>query len=191
MVILAALCVVIGLVPVLAIEVVMPAAAALSGLDTAAAAAETTALETPLWRVTVAALAVAGSVGLLLLVRSVLLRRQTVRSGLTWDCGYESPSPRMQYTSASFAEPLMRVFQQFVRPRQRLSPPKGHFPARAAFASDAPDLFSERVYHPAWLLVLSVNTKLRWLQQGRVHLYLLYIAVALAVLLVWRFGFGT
>ncbi|NQW18741.1 MAG: oxidoreductase [Chloroflexi bacterium] len=190
MAILAVLTIIIGIVPVLAIQVVVPAATNLSGISTAAAAIETTALETLLWRVTIAALAVAGSVAVLLLLRSALLRGRSVRSALTWGCAYALPSPRMQYTSTSFAEPLIRLFKQLVRPRQRLSPPRGPFPVRAGFASDAPDLLTERLIRPGWLILLSLNARLRWLQQGSVNLYLLYPVIALAVLLVWRFGFA-
>ena len=32
--------------------------------------------------------------------------------------------------------------------------------------------------------------RLRWLQHGRLHLYVLYIAVTLLVLLVWKLGVG-
>ena len=188
MVILAVLTVVIGIVPILAIHVVIPAATSLSGISPTAAGVETDALETLLWRVTVAALVVAGTIVALLLLRAALLRGRSIGSGLTWGCGYDLPTPRMQYTSTSFAEPLVRLFQQIIRPRQRLSPPRGPFPSRAGFASDAPDLLTERVIRPAWLILLSLNAKLRWLQQGSVNLYLLYPVIALAVLLVWRFG---
>jgi len=94
----------------------------------------------------------------------------------------------MQYTSTSFSEPLTRLFRQVIRPRQRLLPPRGPFPARASFTSDAPDLLTERLIRPAWLILLSLNARLRWLQQGSVNLYLVYPVIALAVLLIWRFG---
>jgi hydrogenase-4 component B len=181
---------VIGLAPVLAIQLVMGAAADLSQSGSGTVAVQSALIETPLRHVTGTALAVAGGIALLVVLRNILLKRRKAAAGPTWDCGYAYPSPRMQYTSASFAEPLIRVFRQVIQPRQRLLPPTGYFPGYAAFSSDTPDMFGERTYRPAWHMILSLDTRLRWLQQGRLHLYLLYIVVTLAVLLVWLFGFA-
>jgi hydrogenase-4 component B len=38
------------------------------------------------------------------------LRRGVVETGPTWGCGYVAPTPRMQYTSSSFAQMLVGLF---------------------------------------------------------------------------------
>jgi hypothetical protein len=54
-------------------------------------------------------------------------------------------------------------------------------------ATVTPDLVRERLYRPLfegaeWLL-----SRLRWLQQGRIQWYILYIALSLLALLIWQF----
>jgi hypothetical protein len=140
--------------------------------------------------VSLAALAGIGLVTGLWAVRRLLLARRAVTAGPTWDCGYVRPNARMQYTATSFVQPTTALFHQVTRTHQRLRRPDGYFPVRAAFVSHTPDLFGARVYRPAWRLFTWWAARLRWLQQGRVHAYLLYILITVSVLLVWRVGFS-
>ena len=42
-----------------------------------------------------------------------------LRRAPAWDCGYPDPSPATQYTAASFAQPIRRVFGTVRVPRAR------------------------------------------------------------------------
>jgi hydrogenase-4 component B len=95
----------------------------------------------------------------------------------------------MQYTSSSFAQPLVQRFRQLLGTRVRLHAIEGYFPGRASFHSDTPDVFTDRMYQPAVMWIEWVSSRLRWLQHGRVQIYLLYIFVALEVLMIWKLGF--
>ena len=106
----------------------------------------------------------------------------------TWDCGYAHPTARMQYTASSFAEPFTTFFRTLLCAEAHGEAVEGIFPARASFASHARDFFRAMVYAPAFRLVGRSLSSWRWLQHGNVHLYVLYIAIALIVLLVWTFG---
>ena len=57
--------------------------------------------------------------GLLLVIalRGVATSALARRGAPTWGCGYEAPSAAMQYTSASFSEPLTRIVQPLLRTR--------------------------------------------------------------------------
>jgi hypothetical protein len=44
------------------------------------------------------------------------------------------------------------------------------------------------LYGPLFVRIGRGLSSVRWLQQGRVHLYVLYIALTLLVLLVWKVG---
>ena len=46
----------------------------------------------------------------------------------------------------------------------------------------------ERLYAPVFTGIGRGLSALRWLQHGRVQLYVLYIALTLLVLLVWKLG---
>jgi len=135
---------------------------------------------------------VAGSCMLLGLVlwiawlRRRLLAGRSVERAPTWDCGYALPTPRMQYTASSFAAPIVRMFQMFLQPRDEARPPDGLFPENASLHTHAPDLFRRCVYEPLFALVGRSASKLRWLQEGRIQFYVLYIALTILVLFIWK-----
>jgi formate hydrogenlyase subunit 3/multisubunit Na+/H+ antiporter MnhD subunit len=125
-------------------------------------------------------------IGLAALARRSLLSGRPVASSPTWDCGYAQPTARMQYTASSFADPIVRVFWPFLRTHQEGRSPKGYFPSAASLATETPDLGRERVFAPAFSAARSALGRLRVMQQGGMHLYVLYIALALLVLLLWK-----
>lgn len=130
-------------------------------------------------------------VAILAIVRRRLLSGRTVATSPTWDCGYGVPSSRMQYTSSSFAQPLVSFFKLLLNPGSRRKMPgiesAASFPENWQFHSHVPDLFLDNVYVPAFKSVSRFLSRLRWLQGGKVHSYVLYIALTLIVLLLWMF----
>lgn len=119
------------------------------------------------------------------LVRRRLLSGRVVGEGPTWDCGYAAPSPRMQYTGSSFAQPLAAVFGRVVCSQVDVTEPRGFFPTRAAFASATPDVVRDGLYAPVFRGLDRVLARFRWLQHGQVQLYVLYVALTLVALLLW------
>jgi hydrogenase-4 component B len=53
--------------------------------------------------------------------------------GVTWDCGYAAPSPRMQNTSSPFAETFVRMFSWALRPDRHATQLSDPFPPAAAW----------------------------------------------------------
>jgi hypothetical protein len=119
-------------------------------------------------------------------VRRAVLRRRARGSTGTWDCGYAAPSARMQYTAASFADPLLRVFAPLLRTRRHTVPPDGLFPRAAALETETPDLFEESLFRPLFACAENLLSRLRVLQHGRIHAYVLVIAIVLVALLLWK-----
>ena len=108
------------------------------------------------------------------------------RSGPTWDCGYAAPTARMQYTGRSFGEWLgERLLPRTLGPSVRRQPPQGLFPKLARFSASTPDPFHARLFAPAFSSWADRLNRLRWLQQGRIGVYMLYILLALVCLLAW------
>jgi formate hydrogenlyase subunit 3/multisubunit Na+/H+ antiporter MnhD subunit len=124
--------------------------------------------------------------GLILLRRSLLAGRR-VEAGATWGCGYLWPTPRIQYTASSFAQPLTDLFCRLLGTKKIISAPHGIFPAGASLKTVTPDLSHEEMYRPLFERISAWLSQLRWLQQGKVQLYVLYIAITLLALLVWKF----
>ncbi len=135
---------------------------------------------------------VAGGLVLLLLAvglarwRRRLLRGREVGRAGTWDCGYARPTARMQYTASSFAQPIAAFFQAMLRAKQRVKRPEGLFPADASLATHTDDAFAEAVWRPVFCGVGRLFARLHPLQAGSIHLYILYIAITLIALLVWK-----
>ena len=125
-------------------------------------------------------------VALVATLRWLLLRRREVTTAPTWDCGYARPTARMQYTSSSFTDPVAQLFDVVLRTRRRVVPPADIFPAQASLATDTPDVVSAYAFVPAFRWVGLALSKLRWIQHGRLNLYMLYIALTLLALLVGK-----
>jgi len=174
---LAGLCVAIGLAPFL----IAPALAAACSTVLSAPSGVLGAPLAALSRVNVGVLALCALAGVGLGLR---VARGTRGASGTWDCGYAAPGPRMQYSASSFAQLLVRAFAFALWPRTHAPRLAAVFPAPDAFHSEVPDVVLDRVIQPATdALALALN-RLRALQQGSIHAYLLYVWLALVTLLV-------
>jgi hydrogenase-4 component B len=102
----------------------------------------------------------------------------------TWGCGYQAPTPRMQYTASSFADFLVSQFHFGLRTERHGGIIQGIFPAAAKFASHTPDVVLDGILLPVCRRVASGCSWLRArVQNGMVPTYLMYVAVTLLVLL--------
>jgi hypothetical protein len=123
------------------------------------------------------------AVALIAALRGWLVGRQPVRSAVTWDCGYARPDARMQYTGASLAEPIGRVFAAFLRTRVERHGLGGYWPASASWRARTLDRTVTGVYRPALGGLSTVLMRLRDLQEPRVTTFLRYLVLALLVVL--------
>jgi hypothetical protein len=115
-----------------------------------------------------------------------LTRRAARAEAPTWGCGYLRPTARMQYTGRSFAEMLAeQLLPTFFRPRISRRAPQGFFPAAGDFACDCKDPLNEKFYEPLFARWGNRFARLRFLQQGKVHVYLIYIVFMVILALSW------
>jgi NADH:ubiquinone oxidoreductase subunit 5 (subunit L)/multisubunit Na+/H+ antiporter MnhA subunit len=115
-----------------------------------------------------------------------LLVRSRRSADETWGCGYAAPTPRMQYTARSFADFVAgRLLPRPLQARIRQRPPAALFPVGSAFASEATDPWTRALYEPFLSRWANRFARLRWLQQGQLHAYLLYILAVVVVSLAW------
>jgi hydrogenase-4 component B len=133
------------------------------------------------------------ALGLVIAVGGAWLGTRVVGAGRrlrvadTWGCGRVVQTPRMEYTSTAFAEPLRRVFAELYRPTQDLSidfhPESRYFVQSIEYRSEVVPWFERYLYAPviARVKVLAVLT--RAVQSGSAHAYLTYLVIALLGLL--------
>jgi hydrogenase-4 component B len=140
----------------------------------------------PLGWISVMALALVAALVLASAVLWLRLRGSVVETGPTWGCGYVAPTPRMQYTSSSFAQMLVGLFGWVLRPRTRRPKDLGLLPQKTDFSSAVPDTVLDEAVLPAFRLGAWLFSWLRMLQQGSIQTYVLYIFLALLGLLLWQ-----
>jgi hydrogenase-4 component B len=182
---LAGLCLLLGVLPTTVIGVIdgvprqllgagLPQAAAHGWLWLTPVSPATASYSAPLVVVLLALLAALALWGL----RRGAVRR--VRRCDAWDCGFAPPTPRMQYTATSFAQPIRQVFGLLF-----------HVEASVVRREDGSPQYELKVGDRAWgllylpvaRLVEAAARRVVRLQSGNVRVYLGWTLATLVVLL--------
>ena len=130
----------------------------------------------------------------LLIVISLLLLRAfggsyRERKFSTWDCGFHSLTPRMQYSGTAFAKPIKIVFKIFFQSSRDLKFQGDHpyHPESMEYTITTESVFEKYVYVPVLIWVTAWSKRLKFMiQTGSVHTYLLYIFIAVLVLMLYN-----
>ncbi len=122
------------------------------------------------------------------LLRAWLLRSRSVKTSVTWGCGYASVGPSMQYTAASFARPLIAVFRGVLLPRRHQVAPAAPFSSSVSVEEHCPDPVDRFALSPALHGGGIALALIRRAQPTRVQSYVLAVFAALVALLFWRLG---
>ena len=198
MVSLVLMCVGLGLAPFAVVPLLGSSLAGLGGLaPTAVAFTLALPLHVPgtfgQMSAPLLALGLALLLALVPLVLRVLGADRRLRVADTWGCGRIGQTARMEYTATAFAEPLRRVFAELYRPSRDLSidfhPASKYFVQSIEYRSEIHPWFERVLYDPLLHGLRGAATRVRRLQGGSVHLYLVYMTLALLVLLTvarWR-----
>lgn len=193
MVALAMACVGLGLVPNLVVAPLQRSVQALTGLadgpgvevvglgmETAGAAGRLAP--------GVIAVALAIAVAAVTATGWIMKVRRHRRRVAAWACGRTVQTARMEYTSTSFAEPLQRVFDDFLRPELDLdvshTSESRYYLEAVRFRIGITDAFESRLYRPLVERLRRLGEYARVLQNGSIHLYLGYMLVVVLVVLV-------
>jgi hydrogenase-4 component B len=118
---------------------------------------------------------------------TVLLRR-VPRTAPTWACGLPGLDSRMQYTSTAFSKPLRKVFAAVYRAERTLEvvpADQPFFPTSISYRSVRTTSFERSLYRPAVDAIVATAHRLRRLQTGNIQIYLLYMFLALVALLIF------
>ena len=112
------------------------------------------------------------------------LASRALRRAPAWDCGFPDPSPATQYTAASFAQPLRRVFARVYRTRERVDMPAPGELRPATLSVETRDLAWDGLYQPLADGVGAVADRLDPFQFLTVRRYLGVVFAALVLLLL-------
>ncbi|HYN56229.1 MAG TPA: proton-conducting transporter membrane subunit [Motilibacterales bacterium] len=107
---------------------------------------------------------------------------------LAWGCGGIRVSPRMQYTATSYAEPLVRVFDDALQPSRDVvvshADESRYLVSQVRFRQRVSDQVADRLYDPVVRAVSRGGVAARRLQNGSIHRYLGFSFTALVIVLV-------
>lgn len=190
MCVLAALCVLAGILPGIVIDILAPLTESLLGSSMPLQAGR------PWLTIVPVAEAQSSYSGLLVFVfialsaaAAVLFVARYASRGLrrapTWDCGFPNADPRTQYTAGGFAQPIRRVFGTLVfraREHVELPPPGDRRPAKLQVSLR--DLAWDGLYAPVAAAVDLTATRLNRFQFLTIRRYLSLVFMALVVLLL-------
>lgn len=182
--VLVACCFLIGLAPLLIAPLIGEGVTAWApGLGNASPSMVALA---PLGWITALGLGLAAALLVTGAVLGLRLRHSIVKETVTWGCGYVAPTPRMQYTSSSFAQMLVGFFGWALRPRTRRPGELPLFPHKISFHSEVHDPVLDEMVLPTFRWGGWLFSWFRVFQQGSIQIYFLYIILALMVLLLWH-----
>jgi hydrogenase-4 component B len=113
------------------------------------------------------------------------LASDRLRRAPAWDCGYPDPSPATQYTATSFAEPIRRVFGTVLfraREQVEMPPPCDMRPARLTVQMTDP--IWDWLYAPLAATIGAAADRLNRLQFLTIRQFLTLVFCALVILLL-------
>ncbi len=113
------------------------------------------------------------------------LASQAVRRAPAWDCGFPDPSPSTQYSAESFSQPIQRVFGSYVfKASERIDMPAPGDMRPARIKVELRDLAWELIYAPIAQAVSFTAERLNRLQFLTIRVYLSLVFFALVTLLL-------
>jgi formate hydrogenlyase subunit 3/multisubunit Na+/H+ antiporter MnhD subunit len=112
---------------------------------------------------------------------------RSIRRGNVWDCGFGPLSSRMQYTGTAFAQPIRRIFAPVWKIEERIerqTDADGLRVTRLSHQLQIVDRSWTALYEPIGHWVVLAARRVARLQQGNIRVYLAYSFFTL-VLLLW------
>lgn len=130
------------------------------------------------------------AIGVLVLVLvglTKLMGGRPARRTETWGCGIGNNST-MEYTSASFSQPIRRVYRPILRPQRKVKTEYTYLPYfnyKILFEEEVRSGLRDFFYKPIMISIIYLSRKWQIIQSGNINLYLAYIFLTLIALLVW------
>ncbi len=107
------------------------------------------------------------------------------RRSAAWDCGFPDPRPETQYTPESFEQPIRRVFGSLLlQTREIVDMPAPGDPRPARITRFSRDVVWEGLYLPIAVIVGATSERLNVLQFLTIRRYLGFVFIALVLLLL-------
>ncbi|KAA0258240.1 hydrogenase [Deferribacter autotrophicus] len=120
----------------------------------------------------------------ILIFRTLVYKGKNIIKTPTWDCGFSKPTFRMQYTGSSYASSIINFYKPFAPIKEDFNEIKELFPKKTHYHSEVIDIAEKYIIQPVVKQSLIFFDRLRWIQHGNIQLYIGYILLAIVVLLL-------
>lgn len=127
-------------------------------------------------------------ISLILILRHFVLQDKAVEVHKTWGCGYQNPSSKMQYTSNSYTRPFLGFLTPFFVKTLDFKQIKELFPKKTYFKATIHDIFEYYVIKPLVSADEFFLSKFLWIQSGNTQRYLIYGVVFLLLAIILLLG---
>lgn len=125
------------------------------------------------------------------LIAAVLLAKiggkSSEQAGQTWTCGID-PTARMEYTATGFSKPIRTAFSTILRPQRHkvISADANSYYGRGLeYRLNINYVLHDKLYYPVNNGIIRAAKFLRRLQSGHLQLYIGYVLAVSVVALIW------
>jgi hydrogenase-4 component B len=163
----------IGLFPGFFVRILAPAVVLFSGAPWEGVAIDP-AFAGVLQKISLLAYGFLSLILLLLWVKSRVVRSGKVQISPTWGCGYEAPTPKMQYTAGSFVRTYYKLYKPLFSTSNKETRPQGIFPSEGHYESHIYDKIEKWFIDKPLMAYRSFMGRFLFLQNGKLQVYILY-----------------
>lgn len=175
-------CLLIGLLPLLPLQLIFPVLTQLTGTP----AAEFAPQFVPLGQIGLWGLALCVLLIVIGLIYTYLCQHRPTATASTWGCAFPRPTAHMAYTAESYSEFAHKhLLPEILRPEVSTPRPRKLFPTPVRFFQHSHEVLLQRFYQPIFTNLADRCARLRWFQQGKPHIYLFYIFACCTLLMLW------
>lgn len=113
---------------------------------------------------------------LIYFIRTRITRKRPIVQNSTWGCGYEAPSPGMQYTGKSYSKSLGKLLNFVLLEKKKYKEIQANeiFPAERKHSSHYSDFFVTRIFNGIVSRLLYSMNYFQFIQNGKIQMYILY-----------------
>lgn len=123
-----------------------------------------------------------GLILLFILVKKIISNKQTTY--LTWGCGYNKATSKMQYSGASYTSPFLNIVKPLFKRTRDVKKAKGLFPVDAHYETKVDDIEETYIINPILKWDEKFLSKFEIIQNGDIQQYIRFGLAFLALALI-------
>lgn len=125
------------------------------------------------------------SIGVVWVLREWQQKKQSVKQGATWGCGYTGANPALhQYTATSYSDNFVKLSSSLVNVKKdfKAFDEDEIFPQKRNFKTHSSDVFEDNLINTPSNFIQNLIERIAIFQTGKIQHYLLYPLVFLALI---------